>query len=224
MYSSWRKVLASDRGPRARFADLIRFDWSVRGPECASELGQPGCVTGAMKRQREGYTSQETKAKRARTDTGELVVPKDNSDFASLLQCPVCYELLGPPVWQCREGHPLCNSCRQQIVSGRCPTCRTTDNVLIRCLALEQLLQTMRVRCKHGCGSMIDFERKHEHEQFCERRPARCFDNSCAWTGSCDQWVAHLTTTPHKILFQDHRTSDRLEGRCAHHRSIPLLV
>jgi hypothetical protein len=28
--------------------------------------------------------------------------------------------------------------------------------------------------------------------------------------------VAHLTTTPHKILFQDHRTSDRLEGRCAH--------
>jgi len=44
----------------------------------------------------------------------------------SELECPVCLEEMRPPVriWQCSDGHPVCELCRRKPEVSCCPTCR----------------------------------------------------------------------------------------------------
>lgn len=46
----------------------------------------------------------------------------DGLDMESELECPICFELARPPIFQCPEGHILCGSCRPRVT--RCPVCR----------------------------------------------------------------------------------------------------
>jgi len=42
------------------------------------------------------------------------------------LECPVCMEEMRPPrrIWQCSDGHPVCERCRRKPEVNCCPTCR----------------------------------------------------------------------------------------------------
>jgi len=42
------------------------------------------------------------------------------------LECPVCLELMKPPrrIWQCSEGHPVCEFCRKKPEVTCCPMCK----------------------------------------------------------------------------------------------------
>jgi len=44
----------------------------------------------------------------------------------SELECPVCMEEMKPPrrIWQCSDGHPVCEHCRKKPEVTCCPTCR----------------------------------------------------------------------------------------------------
>ena len=44
----------------------------------------------------------------------------------SLLECPVCLELAWPPkkIYQCREGHIVCDACKANPNLKTCPMCR----------------------------------------------------------------------------------------------------
>jgi len=52
----------------------------------------------------------------------EEIVEKSRSE----LECPVCLEEMRPPrrIWQCSDGHPLCENCRKKPEMNTCPTCR----------------------------------------------------------------------------------------------------
>ena len=43
-----------------------------------------------------------------------------------LLECPVCLELAWPPrkIFQCREGHIVCDTCKANPNIKTCPICR----------------------------------------------------------------------------------------------------
>ena len=45
----------------------------------------------------------------------------------SLLECPVCLEIAWPPkkIFQCREGHIICDTCKANPNLKNCPMCRT---------------------------------------------------------------------------------------------------
>lgn len=43
-------------------------------------------------------------------------------NIESELECPICFELSRPPIYQCPEGHIICNACRPRV--SRCPVCR----------------------------------------------------------------------------------------------------
>ena len=47
---------------------------------------------------------------------------EDEDQFA----CPVCLELLRPPlrIFQCPEGHILCENCKENPAIVHCPQCR----------------------------------------------------------------------------------------------------
>ena len=50
---------------------------------------------------------------------------KSNSELLAEFECPVCYNLLAPPlqILQCSAGHVVCSACKDQGIES-CPTCR----------------------------------------------------------------------------------------------------
>jgi len=48
-----------------------------------------------------------------------------NSELFAEFECPVCYNLLAPPlqILQCSAGHVVCSACKDQGIES-CPTCR----------------------------------------------------------------------------------------------------
>ena len=44
----------------------------------------------------------------------------------NLLECPVCLEIAWPPkkIFQCREGHIVCDTCKANPNLKNCPMCR----------------------------------------------------------------------------------------------------
>jgi len=67
-------------------------------------------------------TIQSMKIVLAHSDEEEEIVEKTKSE----LECPVCLEEMKPPrrIWQCSDGHPLCENCRKKPEMNTCPTCR----------------------------------------------------------------------------------------------------
>jgi len=47
-------------------------------------------------------------------------------DIGNELECPVCFTEMKPPVhiWQCAQGHPVCQPCKARPEVRHCPTCR----------------------------------------------------------------------------------------------------
>eukprot|EP00092_Neocalanus_flemingeri_P016696 GFUD01018059.1.p1 GENE.GFUD01018059.1~~GFUD01018059.1.p1 ORF type:complete len:278 (-),score=72.12 GFUD01018059.1:193-993(-) len=60
-----------------------------------------------------------------------------NSQF----ECPVCFEEMKPPVnmFQCRQGHVVCQNCRNQGRLTECPSCR--GSIVGRNFAMEKLAE-----------------------------------------------------------------------------------
>merc|ERR1711936_156732 len=67
-------------------------------------------------------TIQSMKIVLSSSDVDEEIVEKTKSE----LECPVCMEEMRPPkrIWQCSDGHPLCENCRKKPEMNNCPTCR----------------------------------------------------------------------------------------------------
>ena len=103
-------------------------------------------------------------AKRQRVTTFPSSNSGDSSGKEQLLkqlECPVCLETIPPPIHQCKSGHLLCGECRERLpVPKRCPECRA-DLSDIRCLALEQLAESiLQLPCpfaQHGCDEQISY-------------------------------------------------------------------
>lgn len=94
---------------------------------------------------------------------------KTNGDMLERLQCPVCFEIMYPPIMQCLQGHPICNSCCRVLDQRRfpkCPTCRDTLRTPARALNLEQMAENVQVPCKH-CGASCKYGEYIEHIQTC---------------------------------------------------------
>ncbi|KAH8060399.1 hypothetical protein JL720_13563 [Aureococcus anophagefferens] len=91
-----------------------------------------------------------------------------------MLQCPVCYCMMAPPITQCQQGHALCSSCYACV--GKCPTCRVElPEAPIRSLALEQLASLRaRASTRGGCGLELEYAAFAGHVACCEHRPFRC--------------------------------------------------
>ncbi|XP_021955411.1 E3 ubiquitin-protein ligase SIAH1 [Folsomia candida] len=115
-------------------------------------------------------------------------------DLASFFECPVCFDYVLPPIFQCSAGHLVCSACRPKLTC--CPTCRgpLAD---IRNLAMEKVAGTVLFPCKYssnGCGSLLLHTEKPDHEDACEHRPyfCPCPGTNCKWQGTLEQVMPHL--------------------------------
>ncbi|XP_069676225.1 E3 ubiquitin-protein ligase SIAH1B-like [Periplaneta americana] len=63
-----------------------------------------------------------------------------SKSLKSLLECPVCFEFMTPPITQCLNGHNICSNCKPQLTL--CPTCREPLTITSRNVALENIAET----------------------------------------------------------------------------------
>ncbi|XP_059627306.1 E3 ubiquitin-protein ligase SINAT2-like [Cornus florida] len=137
---------------------------------------------------------------RSSTDTNSTTVGGKygmmaNTVLHNLLECPVCMNLMYPPIYQCQNGHALCSNCKANI-HKICPVCRQVFGS-IRCLALEKVAETLGLPCMWwnlGCQDIFPVHSKLGHEQNCRFRPYRCpyNDGKCSATGDIQFLLAHL--------------------------------
>ena len=110
-----------------------------------------------------------------------------------LLECPICLDTMGPPIFQCREGHLICSPCREKI--DKCPTCRIPlDNIRNR--ALENMVAKMVMPCPNrifGCTMTPRFEDMVRHQEVCQYRMYHCPRSRLVYVqGPLSQVADHL--------------------------------
>ncbi|PSN33464.1 hypothetical protein C0J52_24443 [Blattella germanica] len=117
------------------------------------------------------------------------------NDILKELECPVCLELMQPPILLCKNGHSVCNQCRRSM--DKCPICRS-EFVDTRNVIAENLSRSVKHPCKfHNSGCIEKFlsSDKSKHEDKCVYRPRKCpFSNVdlCPWLGALCQMKEHI--------------------------------
>lgn len=78
-----------------------------------------------------------------------------------------------------------------------CPSCKKPTGS-IRCLALEKLIESLKVKCKFavvGCSDMVKFSEKGYHERICWFAPLSCPFPECNFHGKYELLQEHVMRT-----------------------------
>ncbi|KAE8748083.1 hypothetical protein FOCC_FOCC005278, partial [Frankliniella occidentalis] len=109
-----------------------------------------------------------------------------------ILECPVCYEPMRPPIWQCSRGHMVCKDCAPRL--KRCPTCRCTARRSRNC-TMEKVCAKLQYPCRfhaRGCAVTLPPGELDQHElAACAHRDSACRVPRCSWRGVDAQLRAH---------------------------------
>ena len=149
-----------------------------------------------------GVAAKPSKRKREGSDK----MSKMKGEVVSKLECPICYNIMLPPIRQCSEGHTLCDTCCQKIMNQNanrkvCPTCRATmANPVARARALEDWAAGANVKVKcdmASCALTFPYAKFDEHKQCCAGRTVVCPLKRCSWRGEPGKLVDHLSSERH---------------------------
>ncbi|KAJ0962748.1 hypothetical protein J5N97_027870 [Dioscorea zingiberensis] len=124
------------------------------------------------------------------TSNGSQTVVKIDTD---VLDCPICCEPFRPPICQCQNGHAVCSPCCISLF-GKCPVCSQGIG-LIRCLALERIIESVQIRCinaRYGCNTTLSYLHQDTHHKICDYRPCTCPISPCGFKGSSKSLSHHF--------------------------------
>jgi E3 ubiquitin-protein ligase SIAH1 len=84
-------------------------------------------------------------------------------------------------------GHAICASCHGRLPNKlRCHACSVAGGYH-RCIALEKVLEAVRVPCSnavHGCAVTTRYHERAGHERSCPHRQVSCEEDGCDFAGS----------------------------------------
>ncbi|KAL1203921.1 E3 ubiquitin-protein ligase SINA-like 11 [Cardamine amara subsp. amara] len=127
-----------------------------------------------------------------------------------VLDCPVCFEPLTIPTFQCDDGHLVCRFCIVKV-SNKCPG--PACNLPIgnnQCSAIERILNSVFVLCRNadlGCKERFSYGQVSSHEkEECNFSLCSCPKLECKYTGSYnsiyDHFIgSHINNMSMKFIF-----------------------
>ncbi|XP_020990034.1 E3 ubiquitin-protein ligase SINA-like 10 [Arachis duranensis] len=130
---------------------------------------------------------------------GSSAQDKSFSFFLSdpdVLDCPICFNPLTTPVYQCENGHVACSACCSRILEKKCASCFLSIGS-IRSRALEKVLESIKVPCanaEYGCTETLRYSDKSGHESQCNFVPCSCPHSDCNFVSSFSDLPAHYRT------------------------------
>lgn len=93
------------------------------------------------------------------------------------LECPVCLGYFHANIYQCDQGHSICDDCKTKLTS--CPVCRgsiqTTRNFVLENYIADH--KNMMYPCKYyksGCSVFTKPSEIENHEESCDYAPLEC--------------------------------------------------
>ncbi|CAH0545731.1 unnamed protein product [Brassicogethes aeneus] len=113
-----------------------------------------------------------------------------------LLECPVCMNIMRPPIYNCTKGHSICHFCCEKV--RYCPTCEgewtNSRNYLI-----ENLMAKVKYPCKFdGCKEEDFVDGIKKHEETCSFFIYQC-PMGCTNSGDYNFILEHLNSE-HKSM------------------------
>uniref|UniRef100_A0A0E0FFL3 RING-type E3 ubiquitin transferase n=1 Tax=Oryza nivara TaxID=4536 RepID=A0A0E0FFL3_ORYNI len=138
----------------------------------------------------------------AQHDGDRVVIKKRQSVSMDMevLHCPVCFQILRPPVFQCDLGHLMCSPCRDNLpAGGKCPSPSCSGTPSVRCVAMERVVNSVEVACayaEHGCPDKIAYANITEHEKTCPHAPCFCPEPGCGFAAASAAALADHFTAP----------------------------
>ncbi|KAL6626639.1 hypothetical protein ACP70R_030365 [Stipagrostis hirtigluma subsp. patula] len=112
-----------------------------------------------------------------------------------VLDCPVCYDPLRPPIFQCAVGHLICSSCCGKLPKPKkCHHCSSKSDYN-RCYGIEKIVGSIQVPCsntKYGCSVKTSYYEKEDHEATCPHMPCFCPEPGCGFAGSTRMLLDHF--------------------------------
>ncbi|EOA18413.1 hypothetical protein CARUB_v10006956mg [Capsella rubella] len=153
-----------------------------------SESNVVGGSVSESNSEREGVRENTHLKKRQRDSTGSGMLLGLN-----VLDCPICFETLTIPIFQCDNGHLACSSCCPKL-SNKCPTCASPVGHK-RCTAMEKVIESVLIPCrntKFGCTKKVSYGKESVHEKECTFTQCSCPALDCIYTGSYYDIYTHF--------------------------------
>lgn len=129
--------------------------------------------------------------------------------------CPVCFEAMIGRIFQCSNGHHLCEACfrRQSALRNCCPSCQVVfAETGIRNLALEALVSQCTFPCRWSCGFVARPQELLAHVATCQNNPTECIIRGCSYRCPARCMPEHLTSSEHRSVVFMQKESDRGDG------------
>jgi len=143
--------------------------------------------------------------------SGPNKVQLSATDVMRDLECLICMEVPSkPPIYQCEEGHILCEVCYddRMKVNKTCPTCNVAL-AGIRCRMAEKMISKLPTRCKYsgdGCDVELMSDELPKHEVNCP--VGQCVKTIDCFELLCKDEVKVAAFLKHQIDEHDIKTQD----------------
>ncbi|KAI4367028.1 hypothetical protein MLD38_022812 [Melastoma candidum] len=127
----------------------------------------------------------------SKEEKGSLVVALTDPEA---LDCPICFEPLKAPVFQCENGHVACFTCSGKI-KNICSFCSLPIGY-IRCRVIERILQSTKLKCPNadqGCKRLFRYHEWHAHKRYCPFSPRSCPIHNCGFVAPSKQLSRHFS-------------------------------
>ncbi|XP_010444133.1 PREDICTED: E3 ubiquitin-protein ligase SINA-like 11 [Camelina sativa] len=115
-----------------------------------------------------------------------------------VLDCPVCFEPLTVPTFQCDDGHLVCSLCLAKV-SNKCPGpgCDLPIGNK-RCIPMEKVIEAAFVPCRNaefGCTNSFSYGKVSSHEKECNYSQCSCPNLDCNYIGSYTSIYSHYISS-----------------------------
>lgn len=122
-------------------------------------------------------------------------------ELKKLLECPVCFEMIRPPIETCENGHGICRHCRRSL--DTCGICRKKFTAATNTL-LNQIVGAVPVNCKYrskGCLKSFSVSSLSAHEEICYSRKEKCYGcNASIYLADINYHFRSCPSLPGKLV------------------------
>ena len=107
------------------------------------------------------------------------------NEIEDALECVICLEFpKNSPVYQCENGHVLCNACHGRVIN--CPSC------IVRLGKIAKFGGPCKFS-QFGCKARVPHELLKSHESICDWRPVPCPSPNCKEIVPVSKMSKHLS-------------------------------
>ncbi|KAI8541927.1 hypothetical protein RHMOL_Rhmol08G0098500 [Rhododendron molle] len=192
--------MANNTSAPGNLSEMSLNDLLLQSQMLLKDLKSLGSSPRTKKRRTAGQDDEEEQKAAASKVIGGCSNCDRGSNFLALtdpdlLDCPICFDNLTIPVFQCLNGHLACSSCCIKV-RNKCPSCSSTIGHN-RCRPIEKIIESVKTSCqnqKYGCTEMVFRCKKREHEDMCVYAPCSCPLPDCEFVGSSKKLSLHFST------------------------------